>query len=350
MQETGGSVGIVVGAWSGWYEVALEGRVLLCRPRGRMRPRGSVWRQVRERERGEALAATDEGDTEADARWERRAPHGSGPRHSEGETDFGSVLAGDRVRCTDLGDGEGRIEAVLPRRNVLPRPPVANVDLVLIVMAWTEPPFSFAYVDRLLVAVRRNACDAVLCLNKVDLLTPQERGASEAHLDVYRTLGVPVVLTSARDGEGIEEARRLLQGRLGVLAGPSGVGKSALLSRICPGRLLRSASVSARLGRGRHTTRHTELLPLTGAMTDGWVADTPGFSRLDLDGLDPSDLGAYYPEFAPFAQDCHFHGCLHDGEPGCAIAEAVVSGRIDAGRHERYRALLAEVRERFRVF
>ncbi len=350
MQETDRPVGIVIGAWSGWYEVSLEGRSLLCRPRGRMRPRGSVWRQVREREHGDAMAATDEGDAEADARWERRAPHGAGPRRAEGEADFGAVLAGDRVRCTDLGDGEGRIEAVLPRRNVLPRPPVANVDLVLIVTAWAEPPFSFAYVDRLLVAVRRDACEAVLCLNKADLLTPDERTEAETQLAAYRTLGVPVVLTSARDGEGIEEARSLLRSRLGVLAGPSGVGKSALLSRICPERLLRSAALSARLGRGRHTTRHTELLPLAGAKTDGWVADTPGFSRLDLEDLDPADLGAYYPEFAAVAQDCHFHGCLHDGEPGCAIAEAVASGRIDVGRHERYRALLAEVRERFRVF
>lgn len=277
--------GLIVKAWSDWYDVATGAARLRCQPRGRLKGR--------------------------------------------------DLSVGDRVRVTFRDDREGVIEEVEPRRNRLHRPPVANVDAVAVVSAWTAPPWSPELVDRILVHAAREDCDAVLVVNKVDLM----EDASEVleGLAPYRAAGYPVLLTSAVTGAGLDLLRERIAGRLVVLAGQSGTGKSRLLSALAPGHDLRSAGLSERLGHGRHTTRHAELLPV-GA---GWVADTPGFSRLDLNGIAPVELGRHFPEIAARAPDCRFRTCLHHGEPGCAVR-----GTVEAGRYARYLRLLQECERR----
>lgn len=281
----------MVKAWSDWFDVETPTGRLLCRPRGRLR------------------------------------------------LQEGGLLVGDRVGVRPLGGGEGAIEWVKERRNALHRPPVANVDRVAVVSAWNLPAWNPHLVDRILVLAAAEGCGALLVLNKVDLLAYEEREAMRAELRPYRLAGYPVVETSALTGEGLDELARCLAEGITVFAGQSGVGKSHLLSRLT-GRPLPTGEISARIGRGRHTTRHVELLPLPGG---GLVADTPGFQRLELVGLEPRDLGRYFPELAALAGDCRFRGCLHRNEPGCAVVDAVGRGEVDPGRYARYRELLAEI-------
>ncbi|MBX5465708.1 MAG: ribosome small subunit-dependent GTPase A [Clostridia bacterium] len=289
--------GRVVKVLNQWYEVQTEEGVLAARPRGRLR--------------------------------------------REGE---GAPLAGDMVEVLPAPDGTARIERILPRRNRLDRPPVANVDRLLVVASWREPEIVPELVDRALLEAERRGIPAALVLNKVDRIAGQPGLLEEARrfLEPYRKAGYPVLLTAALDGTGLEELRALLAGGLTVLAGASGVGKSSLLNALLPGARLRTGTLS-RAERGMHTTRHVELLPLPDG---GWVADTPGFVRLEPAGLeDPREVRDAFPELARAGGSCRFRDCLHQDEPGCAVREAVARGEIDAGRYARYRALLEEVRQ-----
>ncbi len=402
--------GLVVYASSGFFRVVTaEGPVLLCRPRGRLRGRSGAWRDNRDAERTDAVSDLEE-DLDADPETgeggglpadqpdpggrdrgggpaERRmgaepprarpatAPAASArdrgtatavrdlrPRPGQPPADepleVPAVMAGDRVRCTDLGGGEGVIDEVLPRRAHLIRPPVANPDRVVLVLAWSAPPLSLAFVDRLVLEAALHGCSAAICLNKCDLLDDAETAAARAALAPMEAAGYPVLFTSALRGDGIAPLRALLKGELAVLAGPSGSGKSRLLSALVPDREVRSGEISERIGRGRHTTRAVELLPLPGgaaaegplalapADARGWVADTPGFSRLDLREAEVQDLPTLYPEFRPHVDACRFRGCLHDSEPECAVRAAAEAGQIDPGRYERYLTLLNELRAR----
>ncbi len=386
--DAGTLEGTVVQALSGWFVVETAGGRLLCRPRGRFRARDGDWRDLRDAERAEAamdaaeeggaLAEGPEGATPAAAGEDSLAvgevpPPSDRPRRSQAvsgpsgrqragrsaltdgpatrgrpsveagaEKEVEGVLAGDRVLCRDVGDGEGAIEAVASRRSALARPPVANVDLVAVVVAWREPLFSAAFVDRLLLEAGVQGCAAVLCVNKADRLEPADRDLVADAVAPYARAGYPVCLVSAVTGEGVPALRAELTGHLTVAAGPSGAGKSRLLGALVPERPPRSGEVSRRAGRGRHTTRHVELLALPGG---GWVADTPGFSRLEVDEMEPEELAGYYPEFAACGERCRFRGCLHDREPDCGVRAAVAAGVIDAGRHERYLGLLGELRQ-----
>ncbi len=252
------------------------------------------------------------------------------------------VMTGDFVVVSPAGPGLGAIDEVLPRRNVLSRPPVANVDQVVVVFAFHEPELNLALVDRFLLLVAASDLPAALCLNKVDLA-----GAGEVDEvgKVYRKLGYPFVAVSARTGQGLGSLRELFAGRTSVLAGPSGVGKSSLLNALEPGLDLRTGDVSAKVRRGTHTTRHVSLLK---AGESGYVADTPGFTQLDLPAIKPGDLPWFYPEMVDRLPECRFRGCLHRAEPDCAVKAAVASGEIDAGRYERYLSLLKEVEENYR--
>ena len=335
-------------AWSGWYEVATdEGHVLLCRPRGRLRSRTRGWRDRRDTDRADAGLWSEEDEPDAAALLGSgtragAARHTQARAGSEGDAPGPALLAGDRVRLVELGGGEGRIDAVEPRQTVLVRPPVANVDFVLVVAAWDEPPWHPGLIDRTLVEAARCGCAVALCLNKCDRLDASSAEAAAAALDPYRAAGYPVLLASAVRGAGIEAIRALLAGRVAALAGPSGGGKSRLLAALVPGGAVGpSGALSPRLRRGRHTTRSVRLLPLG---ERGWVADTPGFSRLDLAGMDPEALSGWYPEFVAPAKRCRFRGCLHADEPDCAVQAAVRAGAVDAGRYARYRELLAELR------
>ncbi|MBX6378568.1 MAG: ribosome small subunit-dependent GTPase A, partial [Clostridia bacterium] len=228
----------------------------------------------------------------------------------------GGPVAGDRVRFRVTGPGEGVVEEVLPRRVLLVRPAVANVDQVLVVTTWCEPPLNRQLLDRILVLAEARELGTVLAWNKVDLVGQRERPALDAVAEVYRRAGYPVLFTSALTGEGIDGLKEQLAGHVTVLAGLSGVGKSSLLNALFPGLARRTGTLSPKGERGRHTTRQAELLPLA----QGWVVDTPGFSRLDLDEVDERMLPYLFPDLVA-AGSCRLPDCRHRVEPGCAVRE-----------------------------
>ena len=250
--------------------------------------------------------------------------------------DRNAVLTGDHVFFEPQPDGTGYIVEIKERRNELIRPPIANVDQALIVFTASEPDLNLPLLDRFLVLAEWSDIGVVLLLNKVDLIEP---AVAEAIARPYRRSGYTVLLMAAKHGLGVDELRPLLADRVSVLAGQSGVGKSKLTNALVPGLSLRTGEVSAKLGRGRHTTRHVELLPVAG----GLLADTPGFSLLDIAGIPKEQLWLCFPEFLEFGNHCRYPTCLHHSEPDCAVKEAVDGGRIQASRYERYLEFLQEI-------
>ena len=245
---------------------------------------------------------------------------------------------GDRVRFTPgTGEEEGWIEEILPRTSAFVRPPVANVECLLIVLC-PEPAPDWLLAERLLVECRRQGIASLLVASKCDL----DGGAlAEEMRRDYALAEAPVFGVSARTGEGLDELRAAMAGKLCCLAGQSGVGKSTLLSALT-GIELEAGELSQKIARGKNTTRRAELL-IAGDLR---VFDTAGFSLLALSGrMEPETLRLHYPEFAEYEGLCRFDECLHDREPGCAVTAAVREGRIPAARQARYRQLLAEVRE-----
>ena len=337
-----GPRGVVVGGQNGWWRVQTPTGTLLCRLRGRLLPRGRErWRDIRDAEH--AIASLDSDPDEDAPDLLEGAERVRGSKGRTGDADPLEPLPGDRVEYRHLGEGRGRIDRVLPRATVLDRPPIANCDHVAVVVSWGAPPFSAAFVDRVLVSAAASGCAGTVCLNKADLLSPEERLQADAAVEPWRRAGYGAILTSAESGEGLQALADALRGHLTVMAGPSGAGKSRLLHRLIPDRPRQSGALSARGGRGRHTTRAVELLPLEGA---GWVADAPGFSRLSLEEVLVEELAALYPEFVRVSGDCRFRGCRHASEPDCAVRGAVAAGAIDPGRHARYLDLLAELEAR----
>lgn len=263
----------------------------------------------------------------------------------EVETGFTNVVAvGDEVRVLELDAENGVVEQVLPRRTVLARPDVfyshlrqilvANADQLLIIAAWREPAIWFELIDRYLIAAERAQLPAVLCVNKIDLAVDREESA--AALQPYRDLNIPVLLTSAASGEGIPALRELLAGRVSVLAGLSGVGKSSLLSVAEPGLDLRVAAVSDRKHEGRHTTTQSSWHPLAAG---GAVVDTPGIRDFGLAGLHKTELASYFPEIAAKVTSCRFRNCTHINEADCAVIAAVHRGEIAESRYHSYECI-----------
>ncbi len=249
------------------------------------------------------------------------------------------VRAGDEVEVTLAPDGEGRIEEVLPRRNCLERPPVANVDQCLVVFTLVEPDADYLFLDRVLVHVEQAGVEPLILLNKIDLVAEED---VNAFVRAYRDLvGYRVLPISAREGTGLDELRPHLVGRTSVLAGHSGVGKSHLVRALEPHREdVRVGAVSAKSRKGRHTTRHVELIPLTGG---GLLADAPGFTYLEFQDIDKWTLRDYFPEFAPYQSECRYADCLHRAEPECGVWDAVEAGAIPESRHQNYLVFLEEV-------
>lgn len=234
------------------------------------------------------------------------------------------------------------IEALLPRDNFLIRPKIANIDLCLIVLAAKHPKPDFLLLDRMLVALFAAGIKPLIVVNKID-----QPGADKllADLEAYRAAGIEIYPISAAKELGIEALLAALDGKICTVAGQSGVGKSTLLNILLPGRNLETGDISKKLQRGRHTTRTVELLPAAHT-ADGWLADTPGFSRLALPSeIEPEDLAAYYPDYAPFAASCRFDGCRHENEPNCAVKAAVNEGKLSTERYRRYLTLLNEAKE-----
>ena len=250
-----------------------------------------------------------------------------------------TLMVGDEVRCSLTGHNEGLIEEILPRRSLLKRPAVANVDQVVITFAAANPDISTTLVDKLLVLAESSHLSALLCINKSDLADSEEPSRI---IPIYTAIGYPVLLTSVKTGQGMAELRQRLIGRVTAFAGPSGAGKSSLLNAVEPGLTLVTGEVSAKIGRGRHTTRYAQLLPLSGG---GFVVDTPGFSATEFTELDPTGLGLCFPEIAGLAGGCKFSTCLHDREPQCAVKDAVQTGGVELSRYESYKAILQELRD-----
>ncbi|NLA25948.1 MAG: ribosome small subunit-dependent GTPase A [Firmicutes bacterium] len=259
------------------------------------------------------------------------------------------ILVGDRVVFQPAGEsvqemhrnsGEsssGIIEDLLPRKTVLIRPPVANVEQLVLVMSLQEPEPDWQLAGRILLMAGQENIEVFCCLNKIDLIAEKELESFYRLLD---PLPYALVWSSAKMGTGIAQLSEKLQGRFSVFAGPSGAGKSSLLNAVQPGLALKTGEVSSRIGRGRHTTRHARLLPLD---QEGFVVDTPGFSRVSLSGLDPRRLGGLFPEFNGHAGRCSFRDCNHIHEPDCAVREAVSAGEINSCRYEQYRLFWQEL-------
>ena len=266
------------------------------------------------------------------------------------------AATGDRVTFSVNPDGSGLIEAVAERTSALSRTRaaggdtrnldtdreqvlVANPDQVIFVFSVRNPGFSPRKLDRFLVVAEMNELPAIICANKVDLV---DSGEAREMFRPYEAIGYPVIHTSTLTGEGIDELRERLHGRISVLAGSSGVGKSSLLNAVQTGLGLRVKQVSDATGKGMHTTRHVELIPLDAG---GYVADTPGIRSLALFDLEPGELDAYYREIAPLVAQCQFSDCTHTHEPGCAVVAAMRDGRVSPERYESYLRLREELEE-----
>lgn len=244
-------------------------------------------------------------------------------------------LPGDRVRFTPGEDTDGWIEEIRTRKNALPRPAVANVDILALVIAPVPEP-DMQLIERLLLYAAASQVQPILIVNKQDL-----DGSMAGRIrEEYSGSPLRVYETSAMEGTGIDLLRQALEGQIACFAGQSAVGKSSLLNALCDFSL-ETGELSRKTERGRHTTRRAEL------MTAGKlrIIDTPGFSLLDVLELDPTEMPGFYPEYETLAGECRFRPCMHDREPGCAVRVAVDEGRLSRIRYERYRVLLGEVRE-----
>ena len=240
-----------------------------------------------------------------------------------------SPLTGDMVEIT-VEKGKGMVEAILPRKNHFIRPAVANIDALVVFAANVNPVTEPYLIDRVAAIAGDQEVPVYLCVNKCDLDPAQDL------VRIYRHAGFPVICTSAETGEGVEELRALLTGKLTAFTGNSGVGKSSILNRLAPELKLETGEVSEKLGRGRHTTRHVELYCLG---EDTYVADTPGFSSFETDQMElilKENLQYAFPDFGSFIGKCRFDDCSHRKEPDCAVRAAVESGEIEPSRYDSY--------------
>ena len=240
-----------------------------------------------------------------------------------------SPLTGDLVEIT-VEQGKGMVERILPRKNSFIRPAVANMDALVIFAANVNPVTEPFLIDRVAAIAGDQEVPVYLCVNKCDLDPAIDL------VQIYEQAGIPVIRASAETGEGVEQLRELIRGKLTAFTGNSGVGKSSMLNRLCPFLALPTGEVSEKLGRGRHTTRHVELYCLE---EDTYVADTPGFSSFDTDQMDiilKENLQYAFPDFGPFIGQCRFDDCSHRKEPGCAVRAALEAGEIESTRYDSY--------------
>ena len=252
-------------------------------------------------------------------------------------------VVGDDVEFTVLDEenGEGSIEGILPRKNVLIRPASANVDQALVVFAVTQPEPNFNLLDRFLIMMEAQEIPVTICFNKIDL---DEDGKQEEFRRIYERAGYQVLLASTCSQTGMDEIRRFLQGKTTILAGPSGVGKSSLTNLLQPEAAMETGSISQKIQRGKHTTRHAELFCVEG---DTYLMDTPGFSSMYLEEIEPEKLKYYFPEFEALEPECRFQAdCVHVGEPVCGVKAALERGEIARSRYDNYVLLYQELKNR----
>lgn len=251
-------------------------------------------------------------------------------------------LVGDNVSIDIIDEEEkkGNVVEILPRKNALVRPAVANVDQALVIFAGTSPKPNLNLLDRFLLMMEQQNVPTLICFNKEDL-------ASEAELqelrDAYGISGYPLFFVSARQQEGIEPLRAALEGKTTTVAGPSGVGKSTLINLLAPEVQMETGEISEKIQRGKHTTRHSQLILLN---EQTYIFDTPGFSSLAVDFFEKETLGTLFPEFVEYEQNCRFTGCSHIGEPVCGVKEALAEGKISQSRYNNYVQIYNELKDK----
>lgn len=244
-------------------------------------------------------------------------------------------LVGDSAEIAVLDERErtGNVEEILPRTNSLVRPAVANIDMALVIFAAAKPQPDLNLLDRFLCMMEFQEIPAAVCFNKCDLVTEEERAALRS---VYEAAGYPILFVSAKTGENLSMLSSLLEGKTTSVAGPSGVGKSSLINELQSKVHMPTGGISEKIERGRHTTRHSQIIPIADApgQSPTYIVDTPGFSSMDVPGLDKEELWTCYPEFAQYEKECRFIGCSHIGEPDCGVKHALAEGRISSVRYE----------------
>lgn len=250
-------------------------------------------------------------------------------------------LVGDNVEIDVLDEKEklGNITRLFPRKNELIRPTVANIDQALILFAGMEPEPNFNLLDRFLITMERQSVNTVICFNKVDLLEKEKLLQLK---QAYTVCNYPILYISNKTGEGLDKIRALLDGKTTALAGPSGVGKSSLLNILKPDANMETGSVSEKIKRGKHTTRHSELFHVEG---NTYLMDTPGFTSLYVNDFDKNELKDYFVEFGEYEEECRFTGCVHINEPDCGVKHALETGKISRIRYENYVDLYNEIKE-----
>ena len=253
-------------------------------------------------------------------------------------------LVGDNLDINVLNEEEkeGSVTSILPRRNSLIRPAVANVDQAFLIFAMENPKPNFLLLDRFLIMMKQQEIPAVICFNKKDV---GEKEEMEKLYEIYTGCGYRVVLSSTYEGEGMDEIHEILKGKTTVVAGPSGVGKSSITNGMQGEVQMETGEISKKLKRGKHTTRHSQVIPVE---KNTFLVDTPGFSSLYLTDMKEEELRDYFPEFVMYEPQCRFQGCMHIHEPGCAVKKALSEGKISQQRYDNYLALYEELKEKRR--
>ena len=249
-------------------------------------------------------------------------------------------LVGDNVEIVVLDEEKriGNVEEILPRKNELIRPAVSNIDMALVIFAAAKPDPNFNLLDRFLCMMEYQKVPVTICFNKCDLVSEEEK---EELQQIYAPAGYEILFTSVKTGENIDNLKALLADKTTTVAGPSGVGKSSLINELQTGVRMQTGAISDKIGRGKHTTRHSEIISIG---QDTYIMDTPGFSSMDLPGFEKEDLWTCYPEFVPYEPECRFIGCSHIGEPDCGVKNALAEGKISQVRYDNYVMLYEEMK------
>lgn len=255
-------------------------------------------------------------------------------------------LVGDEVIFESENQTDGYLLEILPRHNELVRPPVANVDQGVVVMSMIEPNFSYNLLDRFLVTLEEKDIQPIIYLTKIDLVSEDKKAEIKTAVELYKKIGYPVIAATTENNRSIEELTRYFPEQLTVFMGQSGAGKSTLLNKISPKLQLETGEISESLGRGKHTTRHVELIPLY----DGLVADTPGFSSIDFLEIEAVDLSKQFPEFVEASVHCKFRECMHRKEPQCEVKKQVETEEIAQSRYDNYLQFLTEIENRKPIY
>ena len=244
---------------------------------------------------------------------------------------------GDIAEIDINSDGTGYILEIAERRNLMERPPISNIDQIVIVASTAPPEPDTYFIDRIAASAEMQSIPLAVAVNKCD----EDNG--KFFLDIYKNTNIEIFGMSAKTGEGISDFKKFLSGKLTALTGNSGVGKSTIINAISPESKLETGEINKKIGRGRHTTRHVELFKIE---KNTWIADTPGFSAFDFSSkytVTKENLSELFPEFLPYSADCRFTGCLHSKEEGCGVLEAVKAGKIERSRHDSYVRMLNEL-------